>query len=180
MNPCKFVGLLWGVTGMSDKQNLVLSVLFLALFMPSTGRSEDDAIFTVVPTVFTSEIKKYEVTTRLKEHANAFEENVNHALITELKRAGFKYVTKNAPVVFEITVTRESENLARRTLANNDFTDATNIVITASMNGRSVWEGSIYGKTEDVGSFHTGVCIRNLLHQYDQPRADDEDCNANP
>lgn len=143
--------------------------------------------FTVIPSPLAREMKTSPVIVTMEEHPNLLEKFIYSELLSELKRAGFNVVSKDAPIVLHLKAqrgTRVSGMTNRpgffRSYSDVESEDYANISIVARKRADEIWEGSIDGKTEDIIGEEAKYCLRTLLHGFLEHRAEQSDCEENP
>lgn len=169
------------------------SILLRAMILAALSLSPLDSFassevgFTVIPSPSAGEMKTSPMAVTMEEHPNVLEKFIYNELISELKRAGFKIVSKDAPIVLHLKAqrgTRVSGMTNRpgffRSYSDVESEDYANISIVAKKKAEEIWEGSIDGKTEDIIGEEAKYCLRTLLHGFLEHRAEQSDCEESP
>jgi hypothetical protein len=163
---------------------IVLAALILS---PFDLLASSDVGFTVIPSPLAGEMRTSPVIVTMEEHPNVLEKFIYSELISELRRAGFKVVSKDAAIVLQLKAqrgTRVSGMTNRpgffRSYSDVESEDYANISIVAKKRTDEIWEGSIDGKTEDIIGEEAKYCLRTLLDGFLEHRAEQSDCEENP
>ena len=164
----------------------VLALVVLIL-LPLDLFASSEVGFTVIPSPLAGEMKTSPVIVTMEEHPNLLEKFIYSELISELKRAGFNVVRKDAPIVLHLKAqrgTRVSGMTNRpgffRSHSDVESEDYSNISIVARKRSDEIWEGYIDGKTEDIIGEEAKYCLRTLLRSFLEHRAEQSDCEENP
>lgn len=163
-------------------------IILAALILSSLDSFASSEVgFTVIPSPLASEMKTSPVIVTMEEHPNVLEKFIYNELLSELKKAGFNVVRKDAPIVLHLRAqrgTRVSGMTNRpgffRSYSDVESEDYANISIVAKKKAEEIWEGSIDGKTEDIIGEEAKYCLRTLLHGFLEHRAEQSDCEETP
>ena len=163
-----------------------LIILATLILSPFEAFSSSEVGFTVIPSPSAAEMKKSPLVVKMEEHPNVLEKFIYNELISELKRAGFNVVSKDAEIVLHLKAqrgTRVSGMTNRpgffRSYSDVESEDYSNISIVAKKKADEIWEGGIDGKTEDIIGEEAKYCLRTLLHGFLEHRSEQSDCEEN-
>ena len=177
-----------GRVGSTMKNRLRVMIAQIALMLASFDLFASSEVgFTVIPSPLAGEMKTSPLIVTMEEHPNVLEKFLYTELTSELKKAGFNVVSKDAPIVLHLKAqrgTRVSGMTNRpgffRSYSDVESEDYANISIVAKKRADEIWEGSIDGKTEDIIGEEAKYCLRTLLHGFLEHRAEQSDCEENP
>jgi hypothetical protein len=115
------------------------------------------------------------------------EKYIYDELISQLIKAGFKVVSKDATIVLHMKAQRSARVSGTanrpgffRSYSNEESVDYSNISIVAKKQADEIWEGSIDGKTEDIIGEEGKYCLRTLLRGFLEHKAEQAECEESP
>lgn len=129
---------------------------------------------TVTGTPNAASMKARTVTTQLNEKASAFENNINEAVISELKKGGWNYNKNSADLIMKVTGTRggkitgftENSTITSR---HFEYEEDDRIVINLAMtdDGKTIWDAELKGDANELlENDNINLCIRSILINY--------------
>lgn len=169
------------------QQIIIISIIFAFLTSPSVSLAEPEAYFAINPTIRADELRTRTISTRISGRPSIIESNANAALISELTRAGFKYVAKGGEIIIDVSARHGVEVTGSvaswapfRAKADNESEDISSFSFLATLNEQPIWEASIRVPSEELEGKYTNICIRTLLHKFKQSLFEEDYCEENP